>query len=893
MLGSRRTPCLGLAFLALVTLGVSAQEKPGRLSNRLLEQPPARDSYPAGLSWRVQGEQPSQQILRDELLQSLDATPSLRALSEWIRTLPVTGRVPVANSDARWLIVHPNRDPVLGPGHTIVVPQRPRTVTVVTAQGERCAVTHAAGREAIAYVSACSPRSTVDWAWIAQPDGRVERYGVAPWNAEAQDEPAPGAWIWAPGRNERVPERVSDRLIRFLATQGPAPDAIALEPGFSSRGRSSALLANDWGETGLLQTPTARIAPAGMLTAQIGHVWPYSRGNVFVAPFDWLEAGFRYTDIANRSYLAEGGGQTAKDKSFDAKFRLWRESRYVPEVAVGFRDVAGTGLFSSEYLAGSKRYGPLDFTLGAGWGYMAGKTRAIDVGEGGTLDFGRYFRGGAAFFGGVQYQTPLERLVVKIERDANNYQAEPLDNNQPQSTHWNFGLTWRAARGVDLSAGVERGNRLMIGIAFYSKLDELYTPKPSDPPRVPYVPRPAKAPEWSATSAELARQTGWHVGPITQTGRELRVTLLDPEATYWREQVDRAAAVLNRDAPPEIDRFVLVQRRRGLDLAEHVVDRDAWAAEQTRPVLPHERLEAVLARPPEAPPTSAAAPVFAQPRKRLEAGLGLDFFYNLGGADAFILYQVSAAERVRFWIRDDTWIRAKWRLGIIDNYDRYQTKGISELPHVRTDLREYVTTSRFTMPILQATHTGRITTNHYYSVYAGYMEEMFGGAGGEWLWRPFAGKSAVGVDLNYVAQRDFDQHFGFQDYRVKTGHATLYYDTGWNDVLATVSAGQYLAGDRGMTFQLARVFRNGVSVGGFFTKTNVSSAQFGEGSFDKGLFLNIPFDALMTSSIGGTANILYRPILRDGGAKLSRPERLYDITSLRDKRTLWYEPAVP
>src|SRR6266850_2544188 len=390
MLGSRRTPCLGLAFLALVTAGVSAQEKPGRLSNRLLEQPPARDSYPAGLSWRVQGEQPSQQILRDELLQSLDATPSLRALSDWIRTLPVTGRVPVANSDARWLIVHPNRDPVLGPGHTIVVPQRPRTVTVVTAQGERCAVTHAAGREAIAYVSACSPRSTVDWAWIAQPDGRVERYGIAPWNREAQDEPAPGAWIWAPGRNERVPERVSDRLIRFLATQGPAADpgsgAVELPSGFSVRSRSNAVTANDWGETGLLQTPSARMAPAGTLTAQIGHVWPYTRGNVFMQPLDWLEAGFRYTETANRPYQSEGGGQTFKDKSFDARFRLWRESRYVPEIAVGFRDLVGTGLYSSEYLVGSKRYGALDLSLGLGWGYMAGRVREQKVGEGGTLD---------------------------------------------------------------------------------------------------------------------------------------------------------------------------------------------------------------------------------------------------------------------------------------------------------------------------------------------------------------------------------------------------------------------------------------------------------------------------------------------------------------------------
>ena len=33
----------------------------------------------------------------------------------------------------------------------------------------------------------------VDWVWMAQPDGRLQRYGVALWNEEEQDEPAPGA----------------------------------------------------------------------------------------------------------------------------------------------------------------------------------------------------------------------------------------------------------------------------------------------------------------------------------------------------------------------------------------------------------------------------------------------------------------------------------------------------------------------------------------------------------------------------------------------------------------------------------------------------------------------------------------------------------------------------
>ena len=69
-----------------------------------------------------------------------------------------------------------------------------------------------------------------------------------------------------------------------------------------------------------------------------------------VQPLDWLEAGFRYTNISNRLYSADpsfSGDQALKDKSFDAKFRLWTESAYMPQVALGFRDFAGTGLFQA------------------------------------------------------------------------------------------------------------------------------------------------------------------------------------------------------------------------------------------------------------------------------------------------------------------------------------------------------------------------------------------------------------------------------------------------------------------------------------------------------------------------------------------------------------------
>src|SRR5260221_7333761 len=243
-----------LAFLAVASCA-QAQQQPKRLSNWLLEQPAAPDAYPLGLSWRVPSEEAPQHLLRHEVLELLAAEPRLNGLRLWVSTLPVTGRVPVANADAPWLVVRPNRDPVLMPGHTVVLPRRPRSVTVVTENGDACAVTHAGGREAMAYVEACEPTRTrsVDWAWIAQPDGRVERFGVAPWNQEAQDIPAPGAGIWAPSRELRVSERLSDRLVRFLCPQSPAPDPagqnLHLPPPapsrFSLRSRNAPLTTHD------------------------------------------------------------------------------------------------------------------------------------------------------------------------------------------------------------------------------------------------------------------------------------------------------------------------------------------------------------------------------------------------------------------------------------------------------------------------------------------------------------------------------------------------------------------------------------------------------------------------------------------------------------------------
>ena len=52
-----------------------------------------------------------------------------------------------------------------------------------------------------------------------------------------------------------------------------------------------------------------------------------------------------YADLVNLGY-AVSLGQSYKDKGFNTKIRLSKETKVMPQIAVGLSDFAGTGLFS-------------------------------------------------------------------------------------------------------------------------------------------------------------------------------------------------------------------------------------------------------------------------------------------------------------------------------------------------------------------------------------------------------------------------------------------------------------------------------------------------------------------------------------------------------------------
>lgn len=130
---------------------------------------------------------------------------------------------------------------------------------------------------------------------------------------------------------------------------------------------------SNYGTLGLIQNPSARFLSGGSIGFTWTHNDPYLRGSIVAYPFDWLEAAFQYTDVNNQLYSevkAFSGSQSLKDKSFDTKFRVLNESYFLPQIAVGLRDIGGTGMFGGEFIVANKYINNFDISIGVGWGNL-------------------------------------------------------------------------------------------------------------------------------------------------------------------------------------------------------------------------------------------------------------------------------------------------------------------------------------------------------------------------------------------------------------------------------------------------------------------------------------------------------------------------------------------
>ena len=642
----------------------------------------------------------------------------------------------------------------------------------------------------------------------------------------------------------------------------------------------------NFGLPGLIDLPTAQRLPDGelVLTQQVHESLARSGMSFQILPR--LGVAFRYTGHGING--SEANGRTNHDRSFDAHLNLIEETEYMPSLALGLRDFIGTGWYSSEYLVGTKTFKNFQFTGGLGFGRLAGRNQLENplsvfserfetrdknaVGRGGTLGTINWFQGPAAPFGGVVYRYNDDlRFAAEYSPDLMRRESAYLDVNSP----WNISAQYRLNDTVSLSAQYLNGSTLSVGANIH-----LNPKRPPNGTGRETAPVPMRQRDGTLRIAQTDRDTlqtvlkvdGFEVLNFAEYSDYVRVDLRNKSYRSYAQALGRASATLQRFTSDKIKRAVVVFHNNGLEVSSYNIDLERISNEQVRGITQIGDGGSITAH------DIAPLPFDLEPNSKFSYGFGPYFTHRLFNPDLPLSVETGAEIGARYRFSQNLSLSGTVRKSVLTTLTENKRLGKpGPLPKVQSDWGRYDLAGQDGhINDFKLSYLDRLSPSLFARAHLGYLEPMYAGIGGEVLFKAKSSSFALGLDVHRVRQRAFDMRFDLRDYETTVGKVSLYYDGGGPFDLE-VNAGRYLAGDWGATTKISRRFANGWEVGAYATLTDVPFEDFGEGSFDKGIYVTLPLDWLKGSPSMSRRSFTIRPITGDGGATLASGRQLYKL----------------
>lgn len=649
------------------------------------------------------------------------------------------------------------------------------------------------------------------------------------------------------------------------------------------------------GVLGLNTVPSARMDPKGTIRAGTGTLDPYIHGYL----------GFQFTNnlyVSLRQSAEISEFNEDPDDLFpgvDIKFRIVKEDKYIPEISVGVQSAVGDKRLSGEYIAFSKRFKDFDFTGGVGWGRFgsAGHIRNPLSIIGSHFEDRRNFDDNEAnepddlftgrdvgFFGGVEYFTPVKGLSIKLDMSADRFEAEERDFDFSVPAAWSAGVNYAPYNGVNMSLATQGGDKIMGSISLSSLIQKWpgiqdSMNKESLEPLKPYRPETGQP----ASMALSARHEDIRLSEVTSDQKEVRATLqLRPELPL-PYQAGRAFVHMANHAGPEVERLTITPTRYGL----------------TGPSISVQRkdLEKMLSYNQGSPEELWQNTVFTT-----KAGINLDKLnrfedYSLNPDPYYIELDndISLAEEdSTFLFRSSVLLGARipqllgWldygiatRINTANNLERIALLRPPTANPIRSDV-EFFAARGIALDHQYLALTHSFTNNLHVSALGGYLEEMFGGYGGEILYRPYNSRFAIGIEAFQAYKRNPFSNLNLSLFKGSkfTGHMNFFYDMAEDDLKLQAKIGRYLAGDFGGTLSLKKYFRNGVHLDGFLTLTNEDDVDLFGGSTNafNGISINVPLGGFNPFLKNTSVNLDTSPLGRDTGQTIKNPIDLYTLT---------------
>ena len=630
------------------------------------------------------------------------------------------------------------------------------------------------------------------------------------------------------------------------------------------------------------------------VTLNKNDMWKF--GTLTVSPFNWMEASYFYYRPSDLRWEGNNKRGNYLDKGFNVKFIYRSNNNNIPNIAVGLDDFAGTGYFTREYIVATNQFKNTKYTVGLGWGkyynknsfdnplsklYSSLSSRPItsdNFNLGGSLSYDQWFRGDVSLFGGLETAVPfLKGTYFKLEYDPFNYinfsasnREDALNDLRKKDSDINIGLSYSLNKNLSFEASFIKGNTFNIsfnlGITFNDSLSTKLKFNPKISKNDKLIEKKNIFYEdllLNLNNNRLFLQTS----TLHEDGKlDIAISTSDHRnairSSSYAAYIAKNVADINSF---DINLVNVSHINAGQELNNITYVANHLNEESNVPIEIKIRNTSLNSGEPnsyledEFQPTIKFPVIFSSISPALISHIGNPEKFYFGGLN---LQHTSEVQFSRNLL-----LSSELNARVYSNFQDTISGPASRMQHVRTDLVEYLKEDDLYISRLQLDYIWSPYKNIYTKISGGIFEPMFGGFGGEILFKPFNKNFNIGAELFYVKQRSFNQRFDFQDYSTLTGHINFGYRFALG-IESNISYGRYLAKDDGFTIDIGRTTRSGFKSGVYFTRTDVSAELFGEGSFDKGFYFQFPLDIFNNDYNGNYSSIKVSPLTRDGGAKL-------------------------
>ena len=662
---------------------------------------------------------------------------------------------------------------------------------------------------------------------------------------------------------------------------------------------------NSFGETGIIVIPNAEIKGAGSVNFSFSTNEIYKYGALTVSPFNWLEASYFYYRPRDLFWAGPSTRGQYLDKGFSVKFNREFSENFV--LAIGLSDFAGTGLFTREYIIGTLKKEGYRLSAGLGFGKFADqdnfsnpfgvinsgfRTRPVSsssYNRGGSPSYDQWFRGDASFLFGAEFFLPgkLKNTSLKIDFDPFDYinsfsnagiEGADIELRQKDSKI-NIGLHRWFGDNVSFGIYLIKGNTLNFTFSLGGNFSKSFFQKKLPSTTVVDSQKGGTPLEsfYEDLIFNINRKSIFLQSAELSNG-DLKVAVASSKfrnPIHVHAVLGETVTEIQKSDSIVIDTLTTVGVNVGHELNQITSPLKDFANRNSA-IIELVAKESVLAagdgdayRSYEFRPTIKYPASFTGIAPALVNHIGDPVKFYYGGIILRLDNEIQFSSRLQ--------LNTEIHQNIINNFDEKRNFPDSLLPRVRTDIVSYLQESDTYISQMQLDYFFNPYKEVFGKISAGILENMYAGAGVEFLYKPFKRNFSIGLEAYRAKKRAFDRRFDLLDYEINTGHINFNYHLPQWGILGTFSYGKYLAGDEGYTFDISRRLSSGFRTGVFFSRTNVSAEKFGEGSFDKGFYFQIPIDLFLNDYRGGYINFKLRPLTRDGGQKLEAGNDLIGI----------------